>query len=242
MATFAEMKTMVAAYMQRDATTFTVNAVDLLGKAVNQARKWAEMERSFELNRVQTQLAISLQNGTDISGMVLASDGTTPVTVKSIIKGFLALPDAATAVFPIDVITRDKHLERVERHYDRVNNLTDLPKGTPNFVGYMAVVRLGNLLYLAPNDSTLYNNATSVTVKFDSYKFLADYSADGDTDFFLTTCENFMLLRSCYQLNFFLKDDQRVPISAAVMESAWNAVVRWDANLVEADCADANLD
>lgn len=240
--TFAEIKVAVAAYMQRDASTFVVGGTDLLTLAINGARKWAERERNFEQNRVQCQLAISLTDGTAMSGMVLL-DGTTPVSIKSLIKGFLPILDATNAWFPIDVISREKHLERVARHYETVTNITNVSKRYPEMVAFFSVVRLADTLYLTPNDATVFNNADPVTVRFDAYKWLPDYTGTGtETDFLLTHAYDFMLLESVHKLNFYLKDDQRVPVSQAVLESQWHSVIAWDSNLVAADAADAMLD
>lgn len=245
MATFAEMKAQVAAYMQRSPTSFVhtygSTTVDLLGKAVNQARKWMELERNFEMCRVQCELDVDLENGTDIGDMTLL-DGVTAVSVKALAKAFLPITDSTEGWFPIDIITREKHVERVARYYSKVTNLADVSKTYTELVPYFAVVRMGDLIYLTPADTTVLNNLDPVTVRFDAYKWLADYSADGDTDFLLTHCETYMLLRSAYQLNFFLKDDQRINISNAVMDKEWHSVVAWDSNLVVCDTSDANLD
>jgi hypothetical protein len=235
------MKAMVAAYMQRDAATFTVGTTDLLSAAINGARKWAELERNFELNRVQAQLSVSLQNGSDISNMKLL-DGSTAVDAKSLIKGFLPMPDNANGWFPIDVIMRDKHIEQVQRHYETVTNLATVTQRQPSLVPFFRIVRLGNTVYLTPADTSALGGSDPITVRFDIIKFLPDYSADADTDFLLQRCENFMLLRSAYQLNFFLKDDQRINISEAVLNSAWHSVVVWDSTLVTSNSADADLD
>ena len=245
MATFAQIKMQVAAYMQRSPASFVhlyaPSSVDLLSLAVNQARKWMELERNFELSRVQTELSISLANGSDISGMTLL-DGVTAVSVKSIAKAFLPIAGTTDGWFPIEVMSRDKHLERLQRYYDQVTDLTTVNGAQTSLVPYFAVVRTGDLLYLTPNDTAVYGNVDPIDVRFDVFKWLPDYSTDGSTDFLLTHCETFMLLRSAYQLNFFLKDDQRINISNAVMEKEWHSVVAWDSNLVVNSSSDANLD
>lgn len=50
-------------------------------------------------------------------------------------------------------------------------------------------------------------------------------------DFFLVDCVDFMLYRTIQELNLFLKEDQRVAISAGMMKDAWDSVVSWNARL-----------
>lgn len=56
-------------------------------------------------------------------------------------------------------------------------------------------------------------------------------SSGVDTDFFLDNCTDWMLYRSIQELNLFLKEDQRVVISAGMMKDAWDSVMDWDSTL-----------
>jgi hypothetical protein len=244
---FGQMRAAIASYMQRSLASFSQThedgtTVDLLSLVINAARKNAELTRNFELNRVQAQLIVDLQNGAHIDNMTLL-DGVTAVRCKSVAKAFLPIADSnGDGYFPIDVMNREKHLERVARFYSQTTQLGDVTQRYTHRVPYFAIVRIGDVLYLTPNDATRLNNADPITVRFDIYQWLPDYTVAADTDFLIQHCWNWMLLRSVYQLNFFLKDDLRIPLSDKVMEREWQTIVAWDSNLVVANSTDADLD
>ncbi len=239
--TFAAFRALVAAYMQRSESSFVVGSTNSLEHAINMARKWAEREHNFVRNRLQSQLTINIANGTDISGMVLASDGVTSVSVKALHKAFFPFDDGS-GTFPVDIVSRAKHLERVQRHYEGAHSISTTTQQAVTPISYFNVVRLGDLLYVAPGDASSLGGGTTVVVTFDITKWLDDYSDDADTDFFLDECRDWLLLRTMWQLNFFLKEDVRVPVSQHLLNSAWHAVIAWDSNLVFDSAEDADLD
>jgi hypothetical protein len=244
--TFKDMIGMTAAYMQRDPSTFSYSysssTYDLLKLSINGARRWAELERDFEMCRAQTQLSIPLATGADISGMT-ALDGVTPVPVKKLIKAFLPIPGSTGTAgqFPIDVMTRDAHVQRVQRSYDTTTSINNAKNRHPTLVPYFAVVRMADTIYLTPPDTTTFGGVDPVLVQFDVTRFLPDYVNLTDTDFFMTYCTQWLIMQTCHQLNFFLKDDQRIPVNKDVLAQHWHAVIAWDSNLVASSSSDADL-
>lgn len=61
------------------------------------------------------------------------------------------------------------------------------------------------------------------------------------TDFFLEECSDWLLYRVIQELNFFLKEDQRVALSAQIVRDAWNSMVAWNADHAGTE-TDLNLD
>lgn len=237
---FGDFKTMVAAFMQRDASSFVYGSLDYLAQAINMARKASERKRDFEVCRVQAQLTVDQTTGTDISGAVLASDGTTPVSVKTV--KFAWVPDHnGTLYYPIRVITREKYVHMLDRavqshDFDRAPSTTsynELLLSSP------FLVREGDTVYLAPVSETAYGSYPTVVVKMDVIKWLADYSATTDTDFFLTHCAEYMLFKTVSLLQPFLKEDVRVPLALTQLAEAWRTVVSVDSQLVAAGSSDA---
>lgn len=238
--TLATFRSLVAAYMQRDETTFTYGALNLLTQAANMARRWAECQRNFELCRCQAQVAnVHYQNGAQLSAATLKGTATS-VLVKSIEKGFLPFSSGG-GEFPIEVITRAKHIERVQRYYERQVNTAPVDLAATNVTSYFSLVRHGDLIYLTPSDSENLGS-TTITVYLDIVKWLPEYSGDSDTDFFLDYCSHFMLLRTVHMLNFLIKEDQRMPVSEKEMATAWQSVIAWDSSMIMNSAEDASLD
>jgi hypothetical protein len=63
-----------------------------------------------------------------------------------------------------------------------------------------------------------------------------------DEDFFLNECQDWMLYQTIRELNFFLKDAQRVTITDKVLSDAWGAVVSWNESITEGGVDDYSLD
>lgn len=80
-------------------------------------------------------------------------------------------------------------------------------------------------------DIFISGNAFSVqTVPLTQTNFLLDYAFD------------YMMFRSIYELNFFLKEDQRVKISKDALNEIWTNVLSWNATIVANSVRDVTLD
>ena len=245
--TLAEFKVTVAAYMQRDATSFVVGTTDLLTRSINMARRWAERQRNFELCKLAAYLpAVDTINGKALSATVKMSDRITPVAVKTVLKGYLpvtvgGIPNINPS-FPIDVISREKLLMESQRAYGNVTQITNYapPQQTSSFNGFR-LVRWEEMVYITPNSPELLGAAT-INLGMDVVQWLPAYVATDSTDFFLEYCEDFMLFRTVAFLNTMIKEDQRVPISASFLKDSWQTVIAWDSSLISNSAEDANLD
>jgi hypothetical protein len=62
-----------------------------------------------------------------------------------------------------------------------------------------------------------------------------------ETDFLLTNCFDWLLYRTLWELNFFLKEDERVALSRDLINESWNAVLSWNENLINLATDNADL-
>lgn len=238
--TLATFRTLVASYMQRDESTFIYSGMNLLTHAANMARRWAERQRNFELCRTTAQVTnVHYTNGALLTTATLKGTATA-VLVKAVEKAFLPFSDGS-GEFPIDVITRAKHVEKIQRYYQKQATTTPEDSDPTNYSSTFALVRHGDLIYITPSDSTALGSAT-ITVYLDIVKWLPEYSGDSDTDFFLDYCSDFMLLRTVHMLNFLIKEDLRMPVSKDEMAVAWQSVIAWDSSMIMNSAEDASLD
>lgn len=65
--------------------------------------------------------------------------------------------------------------------------------------------------------------------------FLDNLSADGDTNFLLDNCYDFIVLKTLKRLNIFLKSEARIPIPAEEVEQCWQSVLQWDREVMIGD-------
>ena len=243
--TYTDFRKEVAGFMNRSQDAFVINSFDILARAVNKARLWAERKHNFELSRISVSIpSVSLTDGGDLTTAVDVADLTTPVVVKLIERGFIPFQDSSGNYFPIQVISRDTHMSRLQRRYENMvsNRMAEASPAT--LPAQFAIVRQANKIYLMPAYANAYGlNTTVINVRLDVVRFQPDYDASTHpTDFFLTYCEDFMLLRSIVELNFFLKEDQRIPISAAALKDSWESVLAWDASIVRGSSDDSTME
>lgn len=308
MATANDLKTAIAAYMHRDASVFVTNGFDVLVRAMNNARLFAERKVDFELSRVTADVTTSVLNGGALSAAVLHSDGITPVRVKKITSAFLAFTTGG--FFPIGIISRNLDISELKRQYEGIKP-TDNPASAFQGAKPFRLVQLGSSIYITPADTTTLGTG-SVTVSLDVFKFLPDYGATlkigtstttttnklvasagsfitnliaignivtnttsgasavvtavesattlalsgdifltgnaysiatlGETDFLIDNCFDWLMYRSAYELNFYLKEDERVTLAARIVDDAWSGLLSWNANMVTQGVDDNSLD
>jgi hypothetical protein len=63
-----------------------------------------------------------------------------------------------------------------------------------------------------------------------------------ESDFLLVNCFDWLMYRCIYELNFFLKEDERVILSDKLMNEAWLALVEWNNQLIASAVDDVDLD
>mgnify|MGYP001611534206 CR=1 FL=1 len=108
-------------------------------------------------------------------------------------------------------------------------------------------VRIGMLV----NNTT--DGTTAIITSIDSQTQLglnADIFVPGEaysinvpneTDFLLTNCFDWLLYRTLWELNFFLKEDERVALSRDLINESWEAVKSWNENLINLATDNADL-
>jgi len=178
----------VAGFLQRDRAVFNRAGVwDNLLQACNNARLQTERLIDFELSRVSVQvLNVSLTTGGSLTSATLL-DGTTAVAVKKIIYPFLTFVNGVGS-FPIDLMSRDRWLDRQHRRFvnamptDQVDKI--LQTNAP-----LALVQQANTIYVVPADSRTLGGDT-ITVYLDVYKWLPSYGATTITGSATSTTAN----------------------------------------------------
>lgn len=228
--TVSDLKKAVAAFCNRDQTAFVINSWDNLLQACNNARMFVERTVDLELTRVEAQVAnVSLANGGSLTTATLKGTAT-PVAVKQIRAAFLTYPNIGTV--PIDIVNRDNYLAKVRRRYQSIRSSNEPP---PLYVNQypFALSRIGTTIFITPYDQIAWGSATTTTVYLDVYRWLSEYTAGGtENDFLLDYCFDYMMYRTIAELNYFLKEDDRVNLSIPLVQTSWESLKAWNAAIV----------
>lgn len=238
---FSSLKTAVAAYLQRDTTTFVVGSFDMLQLACNNAKNYCQRSVDLEFARQFAQVtSVSLANGGLLTDATLFGSATTLV-IKSIERAFVNT--SADGQFPIDIISRDAYTRRLQR---RFANVRTIEQAAEVYSGVrstnLVLVQYGQRFYVYPASSNVFGGASTIDVFFDVIEWLPDMVNNSDTNFLLDYCFDFLMYRSIYELNFFLKEDQRVGISSALLDDVWKNVINWNKTIVGNTVDDNTLD
>lgn len=240
--TSSQLRTSVAGFMQRDPSVFVrgtgIDAVDLLYLVMNNARLYAERLVDLELSRREVQFAnVSLTDGV-FMGQATLKGTDIPVRVKKIITPWLPLADGN--YYPIDLWTKRAWSEKLKRRFEsaRPTDTSDYAEMTE---APFVLIQNGTKLFVAPADATAFPSNT-FTLMADAFVWLPDYVEGNENDFLLDNCFDWMLFYCVSQLNFFLKEDERVQLSASLLKDTWEALVKWNNELMIANTDDTNLD
>ena len=239
--TSATLKATVCAFLNRKAAAFVVDTVDLALQACNNARLYAERMIDFELSAVQATVAVtSPAVGGSLADAKLYGTSTA-VSIKKVITAYVTLAsDLSQSPVPIKLMSRKSWERRLGRDVERTIQLQDTSRIQVTSASPLVVVQSGSMLYATPLDATTLGSTYSI--HFSGLKWLPAYSAGTETDFLLDNCFDWMMYKCISELNFFLKEDERVSITEAVLEKHWNAVIKWNNELVAANVDDVNLE
>ncbi len=235
--TVNQLKVAVAGFMQRKLSDFsrtdTGTTVDLLLLACNNARLYAERKIDFELSRVDVQVTgVTLTGGGDLVNAKLVSNGTTAVSVKKIVTPYLANLNNDT--YPVDLFDRKTWDMKMKRRF-ALAMPHDVTRPDQSFPVQLtnapfSIIQVGTKVFVAPKDDKQF--AATFTLYFDVVKWLTPYTAGTENDFLLDNCFDWMMFYCIYQLNFFLKEDERVQLSEKVLNDTFDAMVKWNTELI----------
>lgn len=177
-----DLMTAVASFMGRERSTFIRNGFDVLLQSCNNARLYAERFIDFELSRVSARINnVSLLNGASLDDAVLASDNSTPVSVKKIRKCFIQFSGQSNPL-PISFYSRDAWLRRVQKNWERLGPL-EWPvlrdKTIEQMAGLLqqfAVIQMGRQVYLTPASKDAVGETFSLF--FDVLQWLPAYGQE----------------------------------------------------------------
>jgi len=215
----------------------TSTPFDLILQACNNARLYAERKIDFELSvNTVTIPAVDRFNGASLNTAVLYGTSTS-ANVKKIRTPFVAMANGHQ--FPVDLWTKKKWNDRLKARYEGAR-----PTDTSDYAcitdSPFVVVQDGFNIFVAPADSN--SLLGTFPVYLDCWLWLPPYVNGTENDFLLDNCFDWMMYRCIYELNFFLKEDERVELSTKLMGDSWDAVIKWNDQLINTAVDDTDLD
>ena len=226
-----EFLEVLCSYMGKSRDFFDDGQTDKALMATNNAKRFIERRRDFELSKT----TVSVEVPGDNNGVLM--DECTDIYTGELVK--VKKPYAAWkqnsqgALYPVSLVS-DKGL------FDRINRQADL--GQIMLDAKQATMVAKPMLYLTGGRLFSYPPSTeTIPYQLNVYAWLKRYGLDEadpqyvQTDFLMEYCSDYLLYRAMTELNVFVKEDQRVGISQTKMTEAWDAVVAWDSTSIKGD-------
>lgn len=230
--TVGNLKDLMARYMgpNKTASDLTIDGFDIGIFALNAARR--KLERLVDLRYSEIQGALSISSS---GGAISAITGLgTGATLKRVVD--VELPIAAGDYMPIEYLTQKEWRDRVRRQigrqaYSVTATIASLGIADVNPFAYQQ----GQTIFLAPAAQFTFPVAARVNV----IRFLADYTANGDTDFLTQWAPEYLQWEGILEINKYFRrfgnKDTEVAIDekevGAFAQEAMQSLLAWNASL-----------
>lgn len=212
---FGDLRALVQSFLNRNDAALSRNGVDLVLAAANQAQTWAQRAHTFEMLRSRVNVTVNGVTG-----------GQLPSSVNNVERVFVE--DRSVM---LDYIDRSTNAAR----YYRIVNVRDFSTETTRIAStallnqpYSCYLE-ADRLYIFPTIPPLFGvPSANIVVSLDTVNWLPTLVDDSDSNFLLEVAQDFMLWRTLYYLNGFLKEDERVKINQELMSTAWDELLSYD--------------
>ena len=226
--TYANFKTMVLSYMNRSSAVLTSGSLDYVLLAMNDARRAAQREYTFNLLRTTAFANCSL------APVSLLTDFDTDDTAGTlrVVKQIDAVYEYSTA--SVSGTTRYYRLNKVP--FFRQSVFEQELAISPTYAGGVRNNPVPGSLQAAKQ--FIYQQGTNVHhstlstpawFMFDVIYWDADHAGGAVEDVWLTYFVDWLKWATILQLNQYLKDTERFPVDAQFVAQLWEGVKQFDA-------------
>ena len=228
--TVGQLKSLMAVYLGRTAVSDLMlnSTVDTALYALNAARRIAERSHDFKYAEDNAFISVGSTGANIIGGCFEEVGLSTAMQIKRIETALLPLSNGDYQ--PIEFMTQNEFLNRVRRQTGRTlfnasKTLAQLGVSTENVILYQN----GHSIYLYPTP------ASAITVQLNTVRWMPDYTADGDTDFFTLYAPEFLQWQAILECNKFWrryvpKQESNIDEAAvqAMADAALQSLIAWD--------------
>lgn len=226
--TISNFKQQVANYMNRSLSALTSdNSQDMLLAAMNDARRGAQRDHIFELNRIEDAYLSTHAGGANwMTGCKTTPGGATAVLMKRVdeVWNYSATTIGASTYYLRTTRVPFDYTGRFKRELPMIDTRLNLNQSTNTLtMDQFAYANGASLFVTGVTTATIY--------KLVGIKFLDDLTGSEDPDIFLTYFTDWFRYATIAALNVYLKDSERFPIDTTVMDRLWQSVCSMDGSI-----------
>jgi hypothetical protein len=235
--TIAEFTDEVVSYMNRTSALFTsAGGRDMVLAAMNDVRRSAQRDYTFESNRRTAYVELSLLGKSLLTDFDAAPNDTTTVVVKRVdaIWEYSSTTVSGTTAY---YRTRELDFRNVGTFRQELPVRPDLNISSAN----TALNVTAEFAYLL--GTKVYHSKLTTPTGFlaDVVEFLPDLAAGGTPDIFLTYHVDWLRFATIALLNTWIKDSERAPLDLNMVGRLWESVKQFDSQM-GAGTGSINLD
>lgn len=196
---FIKLQKKVAGWLSREPANFYTNNFDNLQQAINDSMVLAQRLVDFNLALTRGYLPLTSGTGNFLTGM-LDGVGGTSVNVQKVHSVYT---------------DSDYHIKlplRTEDDHDRLGESNG---------GEYAYLEGSSIYHQNPTE-----NSSGLYTKY--FLQLQPMVADEETNFLTNYCHDWMALQAAFEMLHYIKEDERVQLSAGLLRYKWDAVVAWN--------------
>lgn len=224
--TVADFKTRVAAVLNRNASLFVVGGVDNLLQAMNDARRAAQRDHSFQLCKRDVFLEVSPTGSTWTTCKATPSSGGTDVAMKRIDGVWQYAANGS---------------QYLRTSYIDSGVLGDFRRSLPVYdTGFLIATNqpatwVRRTFWYTQGQQLFVTNLTANTwYLLEGVAWLDDLADGSSPDIFLTYFTDWLVYATIAALNVYLKDSERFPIDVNVTQRLWESVKQLDGEIANA--------
>jgi hypothetical protein len=221
MSNFKVLRETVLGCVSRAKSSFQAGGQNFADLAVNNAVIYAQRNWDFQWLKGD----VSIDCNPKGSVLTAKDDCGCPVKLKRIIKAFGVTAPTGHGDLEIPFVSRQTQIERN----------TQGAKHCCNSLDSAHVIQSGQSVYLSPEKLEAH------TLYFYALKWLPRLEKDTDTNFLFDYGFDFLMYRSIYELNFFIKEDERFQVSTKMLNDSWASLTAWDTYLVSPNESETEL-
>lgn len=226
--TYTNFKTMVLSYVNRSSTLFTEGSLDYVLIAMNDARRAAQRDYTFNLNRTTAFAQLSIHPVSLLTDFDTLPTGGVLRAVKQV--------DAVYEYSNATVGGSTRYFRTAKMPFRRQSHFEQsLPYSSTALGGLTTVVQASTTL--SNGDQFIYQQGVNVAhstltdltwYMFDVIEWLADHDGGASEDIFLTYFVDWLKYATLLNLNQYLKDTERFAIDSVFVDNLFSSVKQFD--------------
>jgi hypothetical protein len=215
MSNFGILRETILGCVSRAKSSFQAGSQNFVDLAINNAVIYAQRNWDFQFLKGDVKIVCNPRG----SMMTAVDECNCTVKLKRIIKAYGAgVPDPHTAM-SIPYLSRQS----------QIADVTNANANACTCYSGAKVVHDGESVYLSP---ATVEAGTPYDLWFHAVRWLPRLTRDEHSNFLFEYGFDFLMYRSIYELNFFIKEDERFSVSTKMLNDAWASLTAWDVSLV----------